>query len=89
MVGKCKVLIIVLALLFVGALMAALAPNLGVLILARVFQGVAGAIMPLSWHWLFWLPGLDVGEDTGASRPGCGGTGGLSGRRTARQGASR
>ncbi|RIJ76532.1 MFS transporter [Nakamurella silvestris] len=48
MVGKRKVLIIVLSVLTVGTLLAALAPNLGVLILARVLQGAAGAILPLS-----------------------------------------
>ena len=48
MVGKRRVLIIVLALLLVGAVLAALAPNLGVLIVGRVIQGSAGAILPLS-----------------------------------------
>ena len=48
MVGKRKILIIVLALLLVGTLLAALAPNLGVLIAARALQGAAGAVMPLS-----------------------------------------
>ncbi|MEU8076411.1 MFS transporter [Catellatospora citrea] len=48
MVGKRRVLIAVLALLAVGTLLAALAPNLGVLIVARALQGAAGAIMPLS-----------------------------------------
>ncbi|MET0418366.1 MAG: MFS transporter [Actinoplanes sp.] len=48
MVGKRRVLIGVLALLAAGTLLAALAPNLTVLILARVLQGAAGAILPLS-----------------------------------------
>jgi EmrB/QacA subfamily drug resistance transporter len=48
MVGKRKVIIVVLALLLVGTVLAALAPNLGVLIVARVLQGAAGAVMPLS-----------------------------------------
>jgi EmrB/QacA subfamily drug resistance transporter len=48
MMGKRRILIVVLALLLVGTLMAALAPNLGVLIVARVLQGAAGAVMPLS-----------------------------------------
>ncbi|KNC19864.1 MFS transporter [Arthrobacter sp. RIT-PI-e] len=48
MVGKRKVLIIVLALLLVGTVLAALAPNLTVLIIARILQGAAGAVMPLS-----------------------------------------
>ena len=48
MVGKRRILIVVLSLLLVGTLLAALAPNLGVLIVARALQGAAGAIMPLS-----------------------------------------
>jgi len=48
MVGKRKILIVVLALLLVGTLGAALAPNLGILIAARALQGAAGAVMPLS-----------------------------------------
>ncbi|CAD6011150.1 MFS transporter [Agreia sp. COWG] len=48
MVGKRKVIIVVLALLLVGTVLAALAPNLGMLIVARVLQGAAGAVMPLS-----------------------------------------
>ena len=48
MVGKRKVLIGVLAVLALGTLLAALAPNLAVLIVARALQGAAGAILPLS-----------------------------------------
>jgi EmrB/QacA subfamily drug resistance transporter len=48
MVGKRRVLIGVLAALGVGALLAAVAPNLAVLIVARALQGAAGAILPLS-----------------------------------------
>ncbi|WP_343320593.1 MFS transporter (plasmid) [Arthrobacter sp. TMP15] len=48
MVGKRRILIAVLALLLAGTVMAALAPNLGVLIIARALQGAAGAVMPLS-----------------------------------------
>ncbi|MBF4585720.1 MFS transporter [Curtobacterium sp. VKM Ac-2887] len=48
MVGKRKVLIVVLAVLLAGAILAALAPNLTVLIIARALQGAAGAVMPLS-----------------------------------------
>jgi EmrB/QacA subfamily drug resistance transporter len=48
MVGKRRVLIAVLAVLAVGTVLAAVAPNLTVLIIARVLQGAAGAIMPLS-----------------------------------------
>jgi EmrB/QacA subfamily drug resistance transporter len=46
--GKRKVLIGVLAALAAGTLLAALAPNLTVLIVARALQGAAGAILPLS-----------------------------------------
>ncbi|MFC5008090.1 MFS transporter [Dactylosporangium cerinum] len=48
MVGKRRVLIAVLAVLAAGTLLAALAPNLAVLIVARAMQGAAGAILPLS-----------------------------------------
>jgi EmrB/QacA subfamily drug resistance transporter len=48
MVGKRRVLIGVLAALAIGTLVAALAPNLAVLIVARALQGAAGAILPLS-----------------------------------------
>jgi len=48
MVGKRKVLIVVLSLLLVGTLVAALAPSLGVLVIGRILQGAAGAVMPLS-----------------------------------------
>ncbi|MFD1713910.1 MFS transporter [Amnibacterium flavum] len=48
MVGKRRVIIVVLALLLAGTVLAALAPNLGVLIVGRVLQGAAGAVMPLS-----------------------------------------
>ena len=48
MVGKRKILILVLVILFAGTLLAALAPTLTVLIIARALQGAAGAVMPLS-----------------------------------------
>ncbi|MDI6102675.1 MFS transporter [Actinoplanes sp. NEAU-A12] len=48
MVGKRKILIVVLALLAVGAVVSALATNLTVLILGRILQGAGGAMMPLS-----------------------------------------
>ena len=48
MMGKRRIMIIVLALLLVGTVLAALAPNLGVLIVARALQGAAGAVLPLS-----------------------------------------
>jgi EmrB/QacA subfamily drug resistance transporter len=46
--GKRKIMIVVLALLFIGTLVAALADNLAVLIVARALQGAAGAVLPLS-----------------------------------------
>lgn len=48
MVGKRRIMIVVLSLLLVGTVMAALAPNLGVMIVARALQGAAGAVLPLS-----------------------------------------
>jgi EmrB/QacA subfamily drug resistance transporter len=48
MVGKRRILIVVMSLLLVGTLVAALANTLGVLIVARVLQGAAGAVLPLS-----------------------------------------
>jgi EmrB/QacA subfamily drug resistance transporter len=48
MLGKRRVLIIVMSLLLVGTLVAALASSLGVLIVARILQGAAGAVLPLS-----------------------------------------
>ncbi|MEU4198280.1 MFS transporter [Kribbella sp. NPDC026611] len=49
MVGKERTLFIGLGALAVGCLLAALAPNVEVLILARVLQGVGGAVFPLSF----------------------------------------
>jgi EmrB/QacA subfamily drug resistance transporter len=48
MIGKRRVLLAVLVIFFAGTLLAALAPNLPVLITARALQGAAGAILPLS-----------------------------------------
>ncbi|GIF39192.1 MFS transporter [Actinoplanes xinjiangensis] len=48
MVGKRRILIVVLSVLAVGTIVAALATNLTVLILGRVLQGAGGAMMPLS-----------------------------------------
>jgi EmrB/QacA subfamily drug resistance transporter len=47
--GKRKILLAVLALLAIGCLVAALATSLSVLIIARVIQGAAGALFPLSF----------------------------------------
>jgi EmrB/QacA subfamily drug resistance transporter len=48
MVGKRRVMLVVLVILAAGTLLAALAPNLPTLIAARALQGAAGAILPLS-----------------------------------------
>ncbi|MFD7231010.1 MFS transporter [Streptomyces sp. NPDC059881] len=48
-VGKKRTLVAVLLTLAVGSLLAALAPDIGVLIAARVVQGAAGAVFPLSY----------------------------------------
>ena len=49
MVGKERMLVVSLAALALGCLLAAIAPNIGVLILARVVQGIGGAVFPLSF----------------------------------------
>ncbi|WP_461002651.1 MFS transporter [Streptomonospora sediminis] len=49
MVGKKRTLVAVLATLAVGCVLAALAPNIGVLIAARVIQGAAGSVFPLAY----------------------------------------
>jgi EmrB/QacA subfamily drug resistance transporter len=49
MVGKERTLLIGLVALAVGCLLAAVAPNIGVLIGARAIQGLGGAVFPLSF----------------------------------------
>lgn len=49
MFGKERVLLIVLVLLACGTLLAAVASSIGVLIVARVIQGVGGGIFPLAF----------------------------------------
>jgi EmrB/QacA subfamily drug resistance transporter len=49
MFGKERVLLIVLVVLSAGTLLAAVASSIGVLILARVIQGVGGGIFPLAF----------------------------------------
>src|ERR1700710_370398 len=46
MVGKDRTLLVALGAIALGCLLAALAPNIGVLILARVLQGFGGAVFP-------------------------------------------
>ncbi|MFF9527101.1 MFS transporter [Streptomyces achromogenes] len=47
--GRKRTLVAVLLAVLAGCLVAALAPNIGVLIVARVIQGVGGALFPLSF----------------------------------------
>ncbi|WP_433040057.1 MFS transporter [Dactylosporangium sp. CS-033363] len=49
MIGKERTLLVALAAIAVGCLLAALAPNIAVLIVARVIQGLGGALFPLSF----------------------------------------
>nr|WP_239092240.1 MFS transporter [Streptomyces sp. SID14478] len=49
LVGKKRTMVAALAALTVGCLLAALAPDIGVLIVARVVQGIGGALFPLSF----------------------------------------
>ncbi|MGW7380950.1 MFS transporter [Streptomyces sp. NPDC054794] len=49
LVGKKRTLVAVLLTVLAGCLIAALAPSIGVLIVARVVQGVGGALFPLSF----------------------------------------
>ena len=47
--GKQKMMVLSLIALSLGSLMAAVAPTIGVLIFARVFQGVGGGVLPLAF----------------------------------------
>ncbi|MFG2633305.1 MFS transporter [Streptomyces sp. NPDC048362] len=47
--GKKRTLVAVLVTVLAGCLLAAMAPSIGVLIVARVVQGVGGALFPLSF----------------------------------------
>ena len=47
--GKRRMLVLVLVMLAAGSLMAALAPTIGWLIVARVIQGMGGGVLPLSF----------------------------------------
>jgi EmrB/QacA subfamily drug resistance transporter len=48
-IGKERMLVVALGALGVGSLIAALAPSIGVLIVARVVQGVGGGVLPLTF----------------------------------------
>ena len=49
MLGKDRTLLVALAAIAVGCLLAALSPNIAVLIAARVLQGLGGAVFPVSF----------------------------------------
>jgi EmrB/QacA subfamily drug resistance transporter len=49
MVGKERMLVVTLSALALGSAMAALSQSIGLLILARVVQGIGGAVLPLSF----------------------------------------
>lgn len=49
LIGKKRTLVAVLLAVLAGCLLAALAPTIGVLIVARVVQGIGGALFPLSF----------------------------------------
>jgi EmrB/QacA subfamily drug resistance transporter len=48
-VGKERALVVTLVALSVGSLIAALAPSIGVMIVARVIQGAGGGVLPLAF----------------------------------------
>ncbi|WP_137294438.1 MFS transporter [Nocardioides dongxiaopingii] len=48
-VGKERMLVFALSALAVGSLLAALAPSIGVLIVARAIQGIGGGVLPLTF----------------------------------------
>lgn len=49
MYGKRRTLLVALAAIAVGCVVAALAPNVGVLIVGRIIQGLGGAVFPISF----------------------------------------
>jgi EmrB/QacA subfamily drug resistance transporter len=49
MIGKERVFVVTLIALAVGSVMAALSPNIGIMIVARVIQGVAGGMVPVAF----------------------------------------
>jgi EmrB/QacA subfamily drug resistance transporter len=48
-VGKERMLVVALGALAVGSLLAAVAPSIGVLIVARAIQGIGGGVLPLTF----------------------------------------
>jgi MFS family permease len=49
MIGKDRTLLVALGAIAVGCLVAALAPNIAVLVVARIIQGLGGAVFPVSF----------------------------------------
>ncbi|MFC7659653.1 MFS transporter [Pseudonocardia benzenivorans] len=49
MIGKNRTLVVALSAIVVGSVVAALAPNLDVLVVGRVLQGLGGAVFPLTF----------------------------------------
>src|SRR5499425_3282485 len=49
MAGKKRVFVLTLAALAVGSFLAAIAPSIGVLIVARVVQGFGGGVLPVAF----------------------------------------
>lgn len=49
MIGKEKTLLVVLGAIAAGSLVAALSPNIGVLVVGRVIQGLGGAVYPIAF----------------------------------------
>lgn len=47
--GKKRVFMVALVALAIGSLLAAIAPNLGIMIVARVVQGIGGGVLPLTF----------------------------------------
>ncbi|WP_449373765.1 MFS transporter [Arthrobacter psychrolactophilus] len=46
-VGRRKILVLMVGVMVLGSILAALAPNITVLIIARMIQGISGAIVPV------------------------------------------
>ena len=49
MIGKKRVFVATLVALAIGSLLAAVAPSIGILIVARVIQGIAGGMLPVAF----------------------------------------
>src|ERR1700761_4551926 len=49
MTGKKRMFVVALLALAIGSLLAAVAPSLGVMIIARAIQGIGGGVLPLAF----------------------------------------